>query len=189
MTTPQNELQSDATAPAGATSLPDASTADAGAISQGDDAATVALKLLEESREKYLRLAAEYDNFRKRSAKERFDSERRGQADVVRGLIEALDDLRRFAHVDPSTVDSKMVVDGALMVERKAMKTLEGHGLELVDPVDQPFNPAHHEAVGTMPAATPEEDHLVAQVYQVGYVFNGQLLRPARVVVKQYTNA
>jgi len=55
-----------------------------------------------------------------------------------------------------------------------------------VDPVGQPFDPAVQEAVVTAPAESPEEDHLVAQVFQVGYVFNGQLLRPARVVVKQW---
>jgi len=55
-----------------------------------------------------------------------------------------------------------------------------------VNPEGEPFNPAVHEAISTMPAALPEEDERVAQVYQVGYTFNGQLLRPARVVVKQW---
>ena len=52
--------------------------------------------------------------------------------------------------------------------------------------MDQPFDPALHEAVGTEPALSAEDDHIVARVYQPGYVFNGQLLRPARVVVKQW---
>jgi molecular chaperone GrpE len=72
------------------------------------------------------------------------------------------------------------------MIEKKLLKSLAGHGLEIVNPVGHPFDPAVHEAVTTMPAVSPEEDHLVAQVFQVGYVFNGQLLRPARVVVKQW---
>jgi molecular chaperone GrpE len=141
---------------------------------------------LDDQRDKYLRLAAEYDNFRKRSARERQEAHWRGQADMVKGMLEALDDLGRFAHVDPASVDAKTVVDGAEMVERKLLKTLAGHGLELVNPIDQPFDPSVHEAITTTPAATAEEDHLVAQVYQVGYVFNGQLMRPARVVVKQF---
>ena len=58
--------------------------------------------------------------------------------------------------------------------------------LEIVDPVGRPFDPAFHEAVATEPAASSEEDHLVARVYQPGYLFRGQLLRPARVVVKQW---
>jgi molecular chaperone GrpE len=141
---------------------------------------------LDEQREKYLRLAAEYDNFRKRSARERQEAHWRGQSDMVRGMLEALDDLGRFAHVDPASVDARTVVDGAAMVEKKLFKTLAGHGLETVNPQDQPFDPNLHEAVGTVPAASPEDDHRVAQVYQAGYVFNGQLLRPARVVVKQF---
>jgi molecular chaperone GrpE len=139
-----------------------------------------------EQRDKYVRLAAEYDNFRKRAAKERQEAGWRAQGDLVRGLIEALDDLARFAHVDPSTVTSTLVVDGIAMVEKKIFKSLAGHGLELINPIDHPFNPAQHEAVGTAPAAAPEFDGVVSAVYQVGYVINGHLLRPARVVVQQW---
>ena len=137
-------------------------------------------------REKHLRLAAEFDNYRKRMAKERQEAGSRAQADLVQGLVEVLDDIMRFAHLDPSTVDSATVVQGVAMVERKVMKTLSGHGLEIIDPTGRPFDPAFHEAVGTEPAATSDEDHLVARVYQQGFLFRGQLLRPARVVVKQW---
>jgi molecular chaperone GrpE len=141
---------------------------------------------VDEQRDKHLRLAAEYDNFRKRAAKERQEAGWRAQGEMVRGLLEALDDLARFAHVDPATVDSSTVVQGAEMVERKMMKSLAGHGLEVIDPLDHPFDPNVHEAVATEPALSPEDDHMVGKVYQRGYVFNGQLLRPARVVVKQW---
>lgn len=142
---------------------------------------------LEEQREKYLRLAAEYDNFRKRTVKERQEAHLRGQADMLKGMIEALDDLGRFAHVDPATTDARTVVEGVEMVEKKLLKTLAGHGLEIVHPDGHPFDPELHEAVMTEAAPTKEEDHLVARVFQLGYLFNGQLLRPARVVVKQWT--
>ena len=141
---------------------------------------------LDEQRDKYLRLAAEYDNYRRRTTKERQDAHLRGQADMLKGLIDPLDDIGRFAHVDPATTDSKTIVEGVAMVEKKLAKTLAGHGLEIVDPAGHPFDPALHEAVMTEPAASAEEDHLVARTFQVGYVFNGQLLRPARVVVKQW---
>jgi molecular chaperone GrpE len=141
---------------------------------------------LAEQRDKYLRLAAEFDNFRKRAARERENAEHAGQASVVRGLLDALDDLARFAHLDPAVTDVRTVVDGAALVEQKALKSLAGHGLEVVNPVGRPFDPAFHEAVSTVPAASAEDDHLIAQVYQVGYVLRGQLLRPARVVVKQW---
>jgi molecular chaperone GrpE len=141
---------------------------------------------VDEQRDRYLRLAAEYDNFRKRAVRERQEAGWRAQGELVRGLLEALDDLARFAHVDPATVDAATVVEGADMVERKMLKSLAGHGLEAVDPLDHPFDPKVHEAVGTEPALSPEDDHMVGKVYQRGYVFNGQLLRPARVVVKQW---
>jgi len=141
---------------------------------------------LAEQQEKFLRLAAEYDNFRKRTARERQEAHLRGQADMLKGMIDALDDLGRFAHVDPDSTDARTVVEGVDMVEKKLHKTLAGHGLEIINPVGHPFDPALHEAVMTEPAASKDEDHLVARVFQVGYLFNGQLLRPARVVVKQW---
>ncbi len=137
-------------------------------------------------REKYLRLAAEFDNYRKRAIRERQEAGGKAQADLVQGLVEVLDDIMRFAHLDPSTVDSGTVVQGVAMVERKVMKTLSGHGLEIIDPIGRVFDPAFHEAVGTEPAVSIDEDHHVARVYQPGYVFRGQLIRPARVVVKQW---
>ena len=143
-------------------------------------------RILAEQQDKYLRLAAEYDNYRKRSVRERQEASVRGQAELLRGLLDALDDLSRFAHVDPATTDTKTVVDGAAMVERKMLKTVTGVGLEVINPVDQTFDPATMEAVATEPALSPEDDHVVAKVYQQGYLFNGQLLRPARVVVKQW---
>jgi molecular chaperone GrpE len=137
-------------------------------------------------REKYLRLAAEYDNYRKRSAKERQDAGARAQADLVRQLIEALDDVARFAHVDPATTDAATVVQGVDMVEKKLLKSLGAAGLEIINPVGETFDPALHEAVATEPTSAKEDDHVVSRVYQPGYLFKSQLLRPARVVVKQW---
>ena len=141
---------------------------------------------LAEQTDKYLRLAAEYDNFRKRSVRDRQRAEHEGMGMLIRGLLDALDDLGRFAHVNPDATDARTVQEGAEMVEKKLLKHLAGHGLEVVNPAGQPFDPALHEAVMTTPAESPDEDHLIAQVFQVGYVLNGQLLRAARVVVKQW---
>lgn len=143
-------------------------------------------RLLDEQREKYLRLAAEYENFRKRALRERQEAGWRAQGELVSGLLDALDDLMRFAHVDPETVDARTVVDGAALVEKKMFKSLAGQGLEMINPLDSPFDPALHEAVSSEAALSPEDDHLVARVYQPGYLFRGQLLRPARVAVKQW---
>ena len=141
---------------------------------------------LSEQRDKYLRLAAEYDNFRKRMQRERVEGAQRAQGELVKQLLDALDDLARFAHVDPATVDAATVVQGAEMVEKKLQKALTGAGLAVINPVDQPFDPALHEAVATEPALSREDDHMVARVFQPGYQFGTLLLRPARVVVKQW---
>ena len=150
-------------------------------VSEGDASSELAAE-----REKYLRLAAEYDNYRKRSARERTDAGARAQADLVRQMIEALDDLARFAHVDPASTDAETIVQGVDMVEKKMMKALGSAGLQVINPVGETFDPSLHEAVATEPTSAREDDHVVARVYQPGYVFNTQLLRPARVVVKQW---
>jgi len=137
-------------------------------------------------KDKYLRLAAEFDNFRKRMMKERVEAEARGQAELVKHMLDPLDDIARFAHVDPAVTEAATVVEGVAMVERKMEKELRAAGLEVVNPRDEKFDPSLHEAVATQPTDDKELDHTVAQVYQVGYTFKGQMLRPARVVVRQY---
>jgi molecular chaperone GrpE len=144
---------------------------------------------IDDLKDKHLRLAAEYDNFRRRAVKERQEAGWRAQGELVRGLIDALDDITRFANVDPSTVDAKTVIDGMALVEKKLFKSLAGHGFEVLDPTGHPFDPNLHEAVSTAPAAQAEEDGQVAVCFQAGYVINGHVLRPARVIVKQWTGA
>lgn len=161
------------------------SGADAGAIGGATDAGRTDSGPSTES-DRYLRLAAEYDNHRKRSARERQDAGSRAQADLVRTLVEALDDVARFAHVDPATTDASTLVQGVDMVEKKLLKALGSAGLEVINPVGETFDPALHEAVATEPTSAKEDDHVVSRVYQPGYVFKSQLLRPARVVVKQW---
>ena len=164
--------------------------ADSGAATGAAESATASASRgesdLHGERDKYLRLAAEYDNYRKRAAKERQDAGARAQADLVRQLVEALDDVARFAHVDPATTDAGTIVQGVDMVEKKLLKALGNAGLEVINPVGETFDPALHEAVATEPTSAREDDHVVSRVYQPGYLFKSQLLRPARVVVKQW---
>lgn len=181
-TTEQNEPPDDAPGDAAVDGVSDESRDPAAGVATGSDTQ----RQLDEQRDRYLRLAAEYENFRKRSTRERQEAGTRAQADLVKVFIDALDDIARFAHVDPATVDAATVVQGVEMVEKKLLKGLGVAGLEIVDPMDQPFDPNRHEAVTTEPALSPEDDHMVARVYQRGFVFGGQLLRPARVVVKQW---
>jgi len=171
-----------ADAPGGAHADSAEAVADAGA----EQEISALAKEVAVQKDKYLRMLAEYENFRKRAVRERQEAEHKGMGFLIKGILDTLDDLGRFAHLDPDSTDTKTVVEGVELIERKLLKSLAGHGLELVNPVDAPFDPTFQEALTTVPAATEEEDHFVAQVYQVGYVFNGQLLRPARVVVKQW---
>lgn len=141
---------------------------------------------LAELKDKYLRLAAEYDNFRKRSTKERTDLWTRAQGDLLQRLVDALDDLARFAHIDPAETDAKTIHDGVDMVERKFWKELEAVGVVRVDQAGVPFDPHVHEAVTIRPAEHPAQDHTVGAVLQPGYQLAGALIRPARVVVLRW---
>lgn len=171
---------------------PAASSDDAADGMVGDDntntsaAAPDAQREADEQRDRYLRLAAEYDNYRKRTIRERQEAGARAQGELVKSLIDSLDDLQRVTAQDPETVDARTIHQGIEVVNKKLMKALSAAGLELIDPVDQAFDPELHEAVSTEPALSREDDHLVSRVFQQGYRYNGQLLRPARVVVKQW---
>jgi molecular chaperone GrpE len=134
-------------------------------------------------KERHLRLAAEFDNYRKRTARERTETWARAQADLVARLADALDDLSRFAHIDPAQTDAKTLHEGVDLVERKVWKELEAAGVTRIDQAGVPFDPHVHEAVTTQPAQNPQQDHTVGQIVQPGYKMGDTLLRPARVVV------
>ncbi|HKI96014.1 MAG TPA: nucleotide exchange factor GrpE [Gemmatimonadales bacterium] len=138
---------------------------------------------LADLQDRHLRLAAEFDNFRKRSARERLELRARAQGEIVALMLEALDDLGRVAHLDPEQTSAGDVVAGVEMVERKLLRQLGSAGLERVGVVGEPFDPNVHEAIGTVPTDKAAADHTVAAVFQPGYRFAEQLLRPARVQV------
>ena len=138
---------------------------------------------LAELTDRHLRLAAEYENFRRRAAKERGELWLRALGDLVGRLADALDDLARFAHVDPAQADAKTVQAGVELVERKVWKELDAMGVKRIDQVGVAFDPNLHEAVSTVAASDPSQDHTVGTVLQAGYTLGGTLIRPARVLV------
>jgi len=163
---------------------PTAASAGGGALLEPPEEAVARLEAqLAELKDRHLRLAAEYDNFRKRTQKERTELWARAQADLLHRLVDALDDLARFAHVDPGQTDAKTIHDGVEMVERKLWKELEAIGVTRIDQIGVPFDPNLHEAVTTGPADHPAKDHTVGAVLQPGYQLSGALIRPARVTV------
>jgi molecular chaperone GrpE len=137
------------------------------------------------SRERHLRLAAEFDNYRKRTARDQSESVARAQAGLIARLVDVLDDLDRVAHHSESAT-KEALLEGVELVERKFRTILESAGLERIDPIGQPFDPATMEALTTMPAQEAGEDETVATVFAPGYKYQGTLVRPARVVVKKF---
>jgi molecular chaperone GrpE len=137
---------------------------------------------LDTAREQHLRLAAEFDNFRKRIARERTDLGDRAQAALVTRLLDVLDDMDRLAS-DGGNASPENLRQAVALVDRKLRKELEAAGLERIDPVGQTFDPSEHEAVAALPPPTQAQDHTVSATFQTGYRYKGSLVRPARVQV------
>jgi molecular chaperone GrpE len=146
-----------------------------------------AIRRLEEElaqlQDRHVRLAAEFDNYRKRSLKERNELGERAQAALVAKLVDALDDLHRAVSSDPATTPVEALRVAINAVDQKVWKELQAAGLERIDPVGAPFDPTTQEAVGIVSTDSPELEQTVAATFQVGYRFKGVLVRPARVQV------
>ena len=138
---------------------------------------------LEAAKDRHLRLAAEYDNFRRRTARERDELTQRAQAQLAGKLLDVMDDLDRVMQGGGLTAAGDGVQQALILIDRKLRKELEMAGLERLDPAGQPFDPSVAEAVSVIAPPTPAQDHTVAATFQAGYRFNGTLLRPARVQV------
>ena len=136
--------------------------------------------------DRHLRLAAEFENYRKRVRVEKQATWARAQADLVGRLVESVDDLQRVALLDPKTASVKDIVEGVDLVERKLLRALADAGLEVLDPAGEDFDPNVMEAVMTAPASSEEEDDTVDMVLQRGYLLDGHLVRPARVSVRKH---
>jgi len=162
-----------------------AETFAAGDADSADAEAEQLAQELSEARDKHLRLAAEFDNYRKRVIREREEAHARAQAEVIGKLVDVLDDLDRVAHFSEETA-SAALLEGFQLVERKLYASLSALGMEPIDAAGKLFDPESMEALATVPAEDPAEDDHVADVFQKGYTFRGMLVRPARVRVKQY---
>lgn len=141
---------------------------------------------IETLNDQHLRLAAEFQNYRKRVNREREDMRARSQAELVGVLLDALDDLERVTNVDAESASAASLIEGVDLVERKLQRALEAAGAETIDAVGKPFDPETMEAIGAVPTDDPERDDTVARTLQRGYRMHGILVRPARVQVLQY---
>jgi len=140
---------------------------------------------LKDASDRHLRLAAEFDNYRKRVERERAELWSRAQADIAARLLDTLDDLERVAH-HTENATAQALHEGVQLIERKLRGTLAAAGLEEVAAENASFDPKVMEAVAVVAAESPEDDDVVSDVFQRGYLLKGQLLRAARVRVKKH---
>lgn len=130
----------------------------------------------------YLRLMAEFETFRRRSAEERLNMVSTAAADTIKGLLPVLDDCERALQVLEQSSDSA-AREGTALIYNKLMAYLKTKGLEVIEARGKKFDIDFHEAVAQIPAPSEEEKGLVLDVVQTGYMLSGKVLRYAKVVV------
>ena len=147
----------------------------------GSDELVKARAEADELRDRYLRLQAEWDNFRKRTNLEREAERGRAAARLVEKLLPVIDDLERaIGHSE--TTSASALQDGVQAVYTKFLDALNKEGVIIIDPLGEPFDTHRHSAVGVAADASLDEETVV-QVYQKGFEMAGRILRPAMVIV------
>lgn len=136
---------------------------------------------MERMREAMLRLKAEMDNREKRLEREMTKSRKFALESLMRDLVQVLDSMDQ-ALSSADAENSKTAYEGLELTHKLALQVLTSHGLEVLDPIGERFDPSWHEAMATQPSDEIEPD-CVSQVLQKGYRLNERLLRPARVIV------
>lgn len=130
----------------------------------------------------YLRLMAEFETFRRRSAEERLNLISTASADTIKGLLPVLDDCERAMEVLAKSSD-KAAQEGTALIYNKLLGYLKTKGLEIIDAKGNKFDIDFHEAVAQVPAPSEEQKDKVIDVVQTGYLLFGKVLRYAKVVV------
>lgn len=143
-----------------------------------------AAKAAGEANDKLLRLQADWENFRRRTAAERLAERERATEGLVANLLPVIDDLERAVDHAEGSGNSELTqfVEGIAAVHAKILSVLEKEGVAVIDPAGQPFDPLEHQAVGREERADVY-DETVAQVYQKGYRMGGKIIRSAMVTV------
>ena len=135
--------------------------------------------------DKYLRLAAEFDNFRKRTIKEKADLILTGGEKVLRALLPVLDDLERARDNMQKATDVESLREGVEMIIGKLDKTLAAQGLKRMEPIGTLFDTDFHEAIAMVPVPEDEQKGHVIDCVQTGYLLGEKVVRHAKVVVGQ----
>ncbi len=134
--------------------------------------------------DKYLRLAAEFDNYRRRTAKERLDLVMTAGEETIVGVLPVLDDCERALDVlRRSDGDNSVAIEGTELIYNKLFSYLESKGLKKIESVGKELNTDFHEAIAQLPAHKKEHRNKIMEVVQQGYTLNGKVIRFAKVVV------
>jgi molecular chaperone GrpE len=153
--------------------------------SGGDNSNTSRIAELEaklaEANDKYIRLYSEFDNFKKRTIKERVDLIRSAGEDVFQLVLPLLDDLERALKANETAADVKAVNEGVNLVYQKTKNALQSRGLEEMKALGEEFNSDLHEAITSVPAE--DKKGKVVEVVEKGYLLNGKVIRYAKVIV------
>ena len=144
------------------------------------------LKEFDEENEQFLRLQAEFENFRRRTLKEKQESFKFGHQNLVKDLLSAVDNLERALEhgAQNAGAEVKGILDGVELVHREVLAALAKHGVTEIDAEGKEFDPADHEAMGQVPNIEVPPN-TVLQVLQKGYMIHDRMLRPARVIVSR----
>lgn len=150
---------------------------------QGEDDVLNAEKELEAQKDKYLRLAAEFDNFRKRTARETLEIRQTASRDLMISLLEVLDDVDRAQAQIEESGEKNELLEGVLLIFNKFKRTLEQKGLKAIETLHTDFDVEKDEAISEVPVEDEELKGKVVAEVQKGYTLNDKLIRFAKVVV------
>ena len=131
----------------------------------------------------YLRLMAEFYNYRRRTSQEKLELVSMASTDTIKGLLPILDDCERALKVLLESDDSDAAKEGTELIYSKLMGYLKSKGLAVIEALDQTFDTDLHEAVAQFPVEDEEKKGKVFDVVQTGYTLNGKVIRFAKVVV------
>lgn len=148
------------------------------------DEVTALEQQLAEEQNKYLRLLADFDNYRRRQTQEAENMRKYRAQSVISDLLAVIDNFDRALATTVESPDAISLKEGVEMVQRTLMEALVKEGLEVIEATDQPFDPNIHQAVMTG-ADSEKESGIVLQELQKGYMLNGRVIRPAMVQVNE----
>lgn len=138
---------------------------------------------LAEANDKYIRLAAEFDNYRRRTAKERLELISTAGEDVIKGFLPVLDDCERALEVLRKSEASEAAIEGTELILNKIMTFLKGRGLSVIEALGKELDTDYHEAVAKFPVDDKEKKNRIIDVVQQGYKLNEKVIRFSKVVV------